>query len=45
MAAASLKKSKRTMAEQADIHELYEEAVQSVETEVEFLAETFSKVV
>ena len=43
MAAASLKKSKRTMAEQADIHELYEEAVQSVETEVEFLAETFQR--
>jgi SAM-dependent methyltransferase len=29
------------MAEQADIHELYEEAVQSVEAEVEFLHETF----
>jgi len=30
-----------TMAEQADIHELYEEAVQNVETEIEFLQETF----
>ncbi|MGE4658614.1 MAG: class I SAM-dependent methyltransferase [Gammaproteobacteria bacterium] len=30
-----------TMAEQADIHELYEEAVQNVETEVEFLLETY----
>ena len=29
------------MAEQADIHELYEEAVQNVETEIEFLTETF----
>lgn len=29
------------MAEQADRHELYEEAVQSVEAEVEFLDETF----
>ncbi len=30
-----------TLAEQADLHELYEEAVQSVENEVEFLQETF----
>ena len=30
-----------TMAERADIHELYEEAVQNVETEVEFLIEIF----
>lgn len=30
-----------TMAERADIHELYEQAVQSVESEVEFLEETF----
>lgn len=30
-----------TMAEQADRHELYEQSVQSVETEVEFLAETY----
>ena len=32
---------KFTMAERADIHELYEEAVQNVETEVEFLLEIF----
>jgi precorrin-6B methylase 2 len=30
-----------TLAEQADIHELYEEAVQDVEMEVEFLQQTF----
>jgi hypothetical protein len=35
------KQKKPTMAEQADIHELYEEAVQSVETEIEFLQQTF----
>ena len=29
------------MAERADIHELYEQAVQSVDTEVEFVEETF----
>jgi cyclopropane fatty-acyl-phospholipid synthase-like methyltransferase len=29
------------MAEQADLHELYEEAVQNVETEIEFVQETF----
>ena len=31
------------MAEQADIHELYEEAVQNVENEIEFLRQTFSE--
>jgi len=31
------------LAEQADLHELYEEAVQNVETEIEFLQETFRK--
>ena len=41
MAGASEKKIKLTMAEQADVHELYEEAVQNVETEIEFLSETF----
>ena len=41
MAGVSSKKDKPTLAEQADVHELYEEAVQNVETEVEFLAETF----
>ena len=30
-----------TLADQADIHELYEEAVQDVEMEVEFLQQTF----
>lgn len=30
-----------TMAEQADLHELYEEAVQNVETEIEFVQDTF----
>ena len=32
---------KKTMAEQADIHELYELSVQNVEHEIEFLQETF----
>jgi len=32
---------KRTMAEKADVHELYEEAVQNVEHEVEFTQATF----
>ncbi len=41
MAGARSKKIKPTMAEQADIHELYEESVQGVEAEVEFLVETF----
>ena len=35
------KKNRPTMAEQADIHELYEESVQNVETEIEFLLQTF----
>jgi len=30
-----------TMAEQADLHEIYEAAVQNVETEIEFVQETF----
>ena len=30
-----------TMAEQADVHELYEEAVQNVEGEIEFVQDTF----
>ena len=41
MSGASAKKANLRMAEQADIHELYEEAVQNVETEIEFLTETF----
>ena len=35
---------KPTMAEQADIHELYEESVQNVEHEIEFLSKTFRDV-
>jgi SAM-dependent methyltransferase len=31
----------KTLAERADVHELYEEAVQSVDSEVEFLHDTF----
>ncbi|MEM8984024.1 MAG: class I SAM-dependent methyltransferase [Pseudomonadota bacterium] len=31
----------KTMAEKADIHELYEESVQDVETEVDFITETY----
>jgi SAM-dependent methyltransferase len=42
MSAKPARKGKKpTMAEQADIHELYEESVQNVETEVEFLQTTF----
>ena len=33
----------QTMAEKADIHELYEESVQNVENEVEFLKNTFTE--
>lgn len=35
---------KRTMAEEADLHDLYEKAVQNVEHEVEFLQETFQAI-
>ena len=38
---AKAAKKKPTMAEQADRHELYEQAVQNVEHEAEFLQETF----
>ena len=43
MGAKSSKKHHKgpTMAEQADIHELYEESVQNVENEVDFLRTTF----
>ncbi len=42
MGAKSGKKGKQpTMAERADIHELYEESVQNVENEVQFLQTTF----
>lgn len=38
---ARAKKHKRSMADEADIHELYEQSVQNVEHEVEFMQETF----
>jgi len=41
VASNAKKKPSETMAEKADIHELYEESVQSVETEIEFVQETF----
>ncbi len=42
MGAKSSKKGKKpTMAKRADIHELYEESVQNVENEVQFLQNTF----
>jgi len=41
---ASSTKKRPTMAEQADIHELYELSVQNVEHEVEFLQETFQQI-
>jgi SAM-dependent methyltransferase len=39
--ASAKRKKHRTMAETADRHELYEQAVQAVDAEVEFLEETF----
>lgn len=41
MAANAKKKDTRTMAERAELHELYEESVQAVDSEIEFLEETF----
>jgi len=38
---AKSKRNQPTMAEQADIHELYELSVQNVENEIEFLQTTF----
>ncbi len=35
---------RRTMADKADIHELYEKSVQNVEHEVEFLQKTFKEI-
>lgn len=37
-------KKRPTMAEQADIHELYEQSVQNVEHEIEFLQDTFKDI-
>jgi len=36
-----MKKDRRTMAERAELHDVYEQAVQAVDAEVEFLDETF----
>ena len=41
---AKAAKKRPTMAEQADIHELYEQSVQNVEHEVEFLQKTFQDI-
>ena len=41
MAANPKKKFAQTMAERADIHDLYEKSVQAVDIEVEFLQDTF----
>jgi len=41
LGAKSRKKSTPTMAEQAELHELYEQSVQAVDVEVEFLDKTF----
>ena len=41
---AKAKRKKMTMAEQADIHELYEESVQNVDHEVEFVQQTFENI-
>jgi len=44
MSAKTANKAKRpTMADEADIHELYEESVQNVENEVEFLQTTYQQ--
>ena len=41
---ARARDSRLTMAQQADIHELYEESVQNVEHEVEFMQTTFKEI-
>ena len=41
---AVARKKRRTMADKADIHELYEKSVQNVEHEVEFLQGTFKEI-
>jgi hypothetical protein len=41
VASNAKRKPSTTMAEKADIHELYEQSVQAVDTEVEFLRDTF----
>jgi SAM-dependent methyltransferase len=42
--AAVARNKRRTMADKADIHELYEKSVQNVEHEVEFLQTTFREI-
>lgn len=44
MSATSAVKRQRSMADKADIHELYEKSVQNVEHEVEFLQTTFQQI-
>ena len=41
---AKAAKKHQTMAERADIHELYEQSVQNVEHEAEFLQKTFQEI-
>lgn len=41
MSTTAKKKSAATMAERADVHELYEQSVQAVDIEAEFLRDTF----
>jgi SAM-dependent methyltransferase len=41
VATSAKKKPSATMAERADIHDLYERSVQAVDTEIEFLQDTF----
>ena len=44
MSATNAVKRQRSMADKADIHELYEKSVQNVEHEVEFLQTTFQQI-
>ena len=43
MSAETAVARRQTMADKADIHELYEESVQNVENEVEFIQTTFKQ--
>ena len=44
MSTQTARKRRQTMADKADIHELYEKSVQNVEHEVEFLQTTFQQI-
>ena len=44
MSATTTAKRRQTMADKADIHELYEKSVQNVEHEVEFMQATFEQI-